>query len=271
MNRFAGTVQKKIGLLISVVGIGVVVLNTIYLSAREPSVLVVIANPAVWFVLLSTIPFIISIFLESTILKYLQIFTFFAMGVANILQTYNQFYGPGMFFAAWIVMRHYGFLEKHTVLKHATILIILILMSQISAYVHIGPERGIYAGFSTLAYTAFLVYLIVIIWRDMVRQQKLLQTENTQLQTNYNTLYDQIQELEANHKPYNLKQAEISPAEERVIEVLTRYRASNREIAERLNIAESTVKLHLYNIYNKIGVDNRFDVIELCKYNYKEA
>ncbi|MDY7029042.1 MAG: LuxR C-terminal-related transcriptional regulator [Spirochaetota bacterium] len=39
-------------------------------------------------------------------------------------------------------------------------------------------------------------------------------------------------------------------------------------MAERLNIAESTVKLHLYNIYNKIGVDNRFAIIDLCKYNF---
>ena len=48
------------------------------------------------------------------------------------------------------------------------------------------------------------------------------------------------------------------------------YKASNREIAERLNIAESTVKLHLYNIYNKLGVDNRFTVIDLCKYNFTD-
>jgi len=43
-----------------------------------------------------------------------------------------------------------------------------------------------------------------------------------------------------------------------VIKTLTLYKASNREIAERLNFAESTVKLHMYNICNKIGVDKRY-------------
>ena len=51
---------------------------------------------------------------------------------------------------------------------------------------------------------------------------------------------------------------------------LTKYKAGNREIAERLNLAESTVKLHIYNICNKIGVDNRFAIIDLCKYNFEE-
>ncbi len=70
--------------------------------------------------------------------------------------------------------------------------------------------------------------------------------------------------------PPPAKEAKISPAETRIIETLAVYKASNREIAERLNLAESTVKLHLYNIYNKIGVDNRFAIIDLCKYNFPE-
>jgi two-component system nitrate/nitrite response regulator NarL len=32
---------------------------------------------------------------------------------------------------------------------------------------------------------------------------------------------------------------------------------SNKEVGRRLNISEGTVKVHLHNIYNKLGVKNR--------------
>ncbi len=33
--------------------------------------------------------------------------------------------------------------------------------------------------------------------------------------------------------------------------------APNREIARRLRLSEGTVKIHLHNIYQKLGVSNR--------------
>jgi two-component system nitrate/nitrite response regulator NarL len=36
---------------------------------------------------------------------------------------------------------------------------------------------------------------------------------------------------------------------------------SNKGIARRLNITEGTVKIHLNNIYRKVGVMNRFALI----------
>jgi DNA-binding NarL/FixJ family response regulator len=35
----------------------------------------------------------------------------------------------------------------------------------------------------------------------------------------------------------------------------------NREIAERLGISEGTAKLHLYNVYKKLGVANRVELV----------
>lgn len=35
---------------------------------------------------------------------------------------------------------------------------------------------------------------------------------------------------------------------------------SNREIGQRLNVGEGTVKVHVHNIYSKIGVNNRVDL-----------
>lgn len=48
----------------------------------------------------------------------------------------------------------------------------------------------------------------------------------------------------------------LSPREQEIVELLARG-ASNREIAKRLFISESTVKGHLVRLYAKLGVDNR--------------
>ena len=41
--------------------------------------------------------------------------------------------------------------------------------------------------------------------------------------------------------------------------------ASNREIAERNFISPHTVRNHIYNIYNKTGIRNRFQLLALCQ------
>lgn len=55
----------------------------------------------------------------------------------------------------------------------------------------------------------------------------------------------------------------VNPLSERELEVLTLLAAglSNREIAERLIVAESTIKKHITHIYDKIGVTSRTQVI----------
>ena len=41
----------------------------------------------------------------------------------------------------------------------------------------------------------------------------------------------------------------------------------NKEIAEQLKIAEGTVKVHLHNIYQKLGVDNRLALLVYAREN----
>ena len=167
-------------------------------------------------------------------------------------------------------MRHYGFLDRYRKTKNILLLVLLVVLSQSSVILHQleGVRDAIQAGLYVFEYSVVIVIFIVILWRDMVLKQEKLRTENRSLRINYTRIRDHLNELEEEQKPYDLKAVKITPAEERVIKTLTIYKASNREIAERLNIAEPTVKLHLYNIYNKIGVDNRFAIIDLCKYNY---
>mgnify|MGYP000851929162 CR=1 FL=1 len=48
----------------------------------------------------------------------------------------------------------------------------------------------------------------------------------------------------------------LSPREAEILEALATG-ATNREVAKRLFISESTVKTHLVHLYEKLGVDNR--------------
>jgi DNA-binding NarL/FixJ family response regulator len=55
-----------------------------------------------------------------------------------------------------------------------------------------------------------------------------------------------------------LKKADLTPAE---ANVLRHIKLANKEIAEKLGITESTVKKHLWSIFQKLGIASRYDAI----------
>jgi ATP/maltotriose-dependent transcriptional regulator MalT len=58
--------------------------------------------------------------------------------------------------------------------------------------------------------------------------------------------------------------ASISPREQEVLRLM-REGYSNREIAGRLSVSESTVKTHVANIYSKLNVKGRVQAITYAK------
>jgi DNA-binding NarL/FixJ family response regulator len=59
-------------------------------------------------------------------------------------------------------------------------------------------------------------------------------------------------------------QAALTPREIEIVKmVATGLR--NKAIAERLTISEGTVKVHLHNIYNKLGVDGRLELVLIAQ------
>lgn len=56
----------------------------------------------------------------------------------------------------------------------------------------------------------------------------------------------------------------LSRREQQMVELL-RQRLTNKEIANRLNLSEQTVKNHVHHVLRKIGAPNRFSVVERCQ------
>ncbi len=260
------SLQKRVGVLIAVVGTLVIVTNFMENIQDGYTFLESIEQINVWVNFLLFLPGYVSVFFENRYIKFIQVAGILLTGTMNVLTEYNQVYGPSLFFIGWLLMRQYGYFERHKRLKYAFFIGFLIICVQISAYIH---NKTVFLLANELfQFSLFMIFFILAVWKDIFDRDEKLSRENQALKANYNKIAEELGEIERDSKPYDLKGAGITPAEERVLKILVLYKASNKEIAERLNISEHTVKLHMYNIFNKLGVDSRFTVIELCKYNY---
>jgi RNA polymerase sigma factor (sigma-70 family) len=52
----------------------------------------------------------------------------------------------------------------------------------------------------------------------------------------------------------------LSPREQEIV-VLVARGASNKEVARLLGLSEGTVKVHLHNIFRKVGATTRYNLI----------
>jgi DNA-binding NarL/FixJ family response regulator len=66
----------------------------------------------------------------------------------------------------------------------------------------------------------------------------------------------QVKSMEACHMLRDTTEDGLTKREHEVVRLATAG-LRNQEIAERLDITEGTVKLHLHNVYQKLGVNSR--------------
>jgi DNA-binding NarL/FixJ family response regulator len=57
----------------------------------------------------------------------------------------------------------------------------------------------------------------------------------------------------------------VLSAREQEVVVLAAKGLANKQIARQLDVSEGTVKLHLHNIYRKLGINGRFALAALVR------
>ena len=67
------------------------------------------------------------------------------------------------------------------------------------------------------------------------------------------------------HDQQKIKGIELTARQEQVLHLICERGASNKTIAKMLNIAESTVKLHVAQVFKKYGVRNRTQLVLFAK------
>ncbi len=72
--------------------------------------------------------------------------------------------------------------------------------------------------------------------------------------------FDRTTKRDMDHGPF----AGLTPREQDIVR-LAGQNVRNAEIAARLGIQEGTVKVHLHNIYEKLGLSNRVDLVMLIR------
>jgi two-component system, NarL family, nitrate/nitrite response regulator NarL len=58
----------------------------------------------------------------------------------------------------------------------------------------------------------------------------------------------------------------LTSREREIVLLLALGGLSNKEVGRRLNLSEGTVKVHLHNVYSKLGVKNRTALAVLALY-----
>jgi len=56
----------------------------------------------------------------------------------------------------------------------------------------------------------------------------------------------------------------LTSREQEIVRILASGGLSNKDVGRRLNLSEGTVKVHLHNIYGKLGVKNRTALVVLA-------
>ncbi|MDC7226894.1 MAG: LuxR C-terminal-related transcriptional regulator [Spirochaetales bacterium] len=267
-------VQKKVALLVSAAGFLISLINLFsYLgdfSAGEA-----ILKPAVLLMFFTSFLTLISGLIDHPLFRFIQIFLALFTGTIAILDTYNSIHGLGLVLLGVFLAFKYGFFRQKAILKSIIILIYVFSLEMVSAHLD-DREAGIMYGLDSVIYLTIFIVVSYIIYQDEITayimrnkeiedELSVLEAERLQLAGRMELLDSRIAALT---KPVDLDKMGLTAKEFEVLEALILYRETEHELADRLGMSFHTIKNHFRHIRDKLGVDRREDIIEMCRNNF---
>jgi DNA-binding CsgD family transcriptional regulator len=268
--------QLKVnGLLIS---IGILALSFSIISAllKKHTFHYFITHPSIILLLSGLFILTMGQLFGKNLLKYIHIILISTTALVSIHSDYDQFYGIGQMILLLLLLYKYGFLNRY--IKCKLLAISLVFIASIELSIRNSELSGI--GVEVFMYVAFFLIFLYIIYKDDIddilasrnlihsNKMALLEKEKRRIEKQLGKYkarlkeVDQAIEMEVRgEKEIDWDQYNLTKTERKIITILVTRNASNKQIAEELGVKERTIKTHLYNIYNKIGIGTRSELI----------
>ncbi|MBI9099173.1 MAG: hypothetical protein JEY91_11880 [Spirochaetaceae bacterium] len=227
-------------------------------------------------IVLSLIVFISGLF-NNNVLRTFQVLVVVFTGILSILDDYDSIYGLGLFLISAFMSFKYGFFKDYLKAKVSSIILLTFALVEYSAQVGKSADKWV-IGIDAIAYLSLFIFVTYIIYSDEIKayilktqssRERLKKIENQKeiLAKKMSLLDAQVQALTA---PIDLDSYGITEPEKKTIETLIMYRETEAELAKRLGISFHTVKSHFRHIRDKLGVDRREEIIDMCRNNFRE-
>lgn len=276
------TIRRNVSLFFLISGLLYLVKNIIEMIRTGLSFQQLLNEPLIIGNVIFVVISIFCILVKHRNIGYLQIVLLLGLSTFFIIGQYNSPYGFALWTAAFLLTRKYQFPGFRNRIINLLFVVFIIILTEYSSIKSAENTDGLWH----ILFTGLSVLLIYTIYRselnrvefsekdmqnsihELIQERSRLKEHIDEKQIRLSDLESQILSIKKEKKPFDLKECRLTPAELRIVEVLVKTRASNREISEHLGIKENTVKQHLYKVFNKMGVDDRFQIIDLCKYNF---
>lgn len=254
--------SKNFGMLLSTLGFIVFFLN-IYSNYNKTNVISYVNNFNLITLFVSIVVLLTSFY---SIGAYVQII---CLSITCLL-TFQEDPTQGIAVLQLILIVFLAY--KHDLLKthliKKALLTFLIIILTISSSI-ITMNLTILHLLPTILFSLFFVFSITLIMKDEIAlyltSEKIFRLEIIELNR---CLKKSLKDLDDIRNDYiNPVDAGLTTSEMILLEKLCMYKETNNDIARRLNKSPNTVKVQLTKIMIKIGVETRYQLIDMCK-NY---
>jgi DNA-binding CsgD family transcriptional regulator len=194
-----------------------------------------------------------------------------------IFDTYDSFYGLGLFILGLITAYKYGFFKKRPKTKIVGFILLLLITIESSSFLKDNKFGGL--SLNVILFVIFFIVIIYIIYKEEIdrilfldkehkKSMAMMVIERNESLYKIKDLNEKVLHLEEEissqtSSVLTFEQFNISKKEKEIIKILCKEGLSNKEMAAKLFISVGTVKQHLNNIFRKCEINRRSELIFL--------
>lgn len=271
--------ENRISLIYIIAGSLTLIFNS-FLSIRlNYSIWQLLLSPSFFPILLFLIIFIIGYGKDSIVIKVAHIIPLLLYTTLALIDTYNSFYGLGMFLLMILLLVKYNFFKKGLILKSIFLLIYIVAVIEVSLRQQ--PDGSLLRSVTILIFIVFFTCFLFVILREdlkkIIKKEKALRSTITYLHDKHESIKVQLEELNREKIYYeeqislfysntiNLEEYNLTKREYALVKELCINNYTNKELAYHFDVSEDSIKQFLSRIYTKVGIRRRVELIEKCK------